>query len=102
MGDFDEYEVLPGSPWNYALQVDRIAPEVSVQTRPVSDVPFDSDAAPVVLTMPAKAPAVVGPADVAGRPTGAKRSDEPPMSPVTSDQPTEQVKLIPFGSPSCT
>jgi hypothetical protein len=52
--DFDEYEVLPQSPWNYALQIDRNASNIEVQTRAVSDVPFDTDAAPIVLTAPAK------------------------------------------------
>ena len=54
LGDFDEYEVLPESPWNYALQIDRAAPDVTVQTHAVSDVPFDTDAPPVVLTVPAR------------------------------------------------
>ena len=53
-GTFDEYEVVPQSPWNYALQIDRDAPEVSVQTGPVQAMPFSSAEAPVVLEVPAK------------------------------------------------
>ena len=53
---FDEYEVLPASPWNYALAVDRdaVAKSVKVEERPVPAVPFDTAAPPVVLTVPAR------------------------------------------------
>lgn len=53
-GQFDEYEVLPQSPWNYALQVDREAPKFDVKVNPVSAVPFDTDAPPVLLRIPAR------------------------------------------------
>ena len=53
-GGFDEFEILPQSPWNYALQVDRAAPEIKVSTHDVPAVPFDTDVPPVVLTATAK------------------------------------------------
>ncbi|MBC8106912.1 MAG: glycoside hydrolase family 127 protein [Anaerolineae bacterium] len=53
-GQFDEFEVLAQSPWNYALQIDRLAPKVNVKIGTVSAVPFDTSAPPVVLTVPAK------------------------------------------------
>jgi hypothetical protein len=53
-GGFDEYELEPKSPWNYAVQIDRDNPRVDVQTRDVPAVPFDTDSAPVILTVPAK------------------------------------------------
>lgn len=53
-GGFDEYEVLPQSPWNYALQLDHGASDVQVHAQPVSDVPFSTNAPPVFLTVPAR------------------------------------------------
>lgn len=53
-GDFDEYEIRPNSPWNYALRINREAPDVKVVTRPISSEPFATDAAPVVLRVPAQ------------------------------------------------
>ena len=52
--DFDEFEILPQSAWNYALQIDRAKPAVKVEERPVGDVPFETEAAPVVLKVPAR------------------------------------------------
>jgi DUF1680 family protein len=96
-GGFDECEVRATSPWNYALQIDRAAPQITVKTRDVSDVPFDTDAAPVVLTVPARRLPEWGLRQLPGN---AKSQDaaEPLVSPVTSDQPIENVELIPFGS----
>ena len=52
-GPFDEYEVLPDSAWNVALaSADPRAFEV--ETRPVGEVPFAKDAAPVVLITKAR------------------------------------------------
>lgn len=55
-GAFDEYEILPDSPWNYALAVDRddIAASAEVVIRPVGPVPFATVAAPVTLKVPAR------------------------------------------------
>lgn len=54
LADFDEYEVTPQSAWNYGLNVDRAKPKVSVTTRPVGDVPWDTAAPPVTLSLSAK------------------------------------------------
>ncbi|WP_197527583.1 beta-L-arabinofuranosidase domain-containing protein [Posidoniimonas polymericola] len=54
LDNFDEYEVRPASAWNYALRVNRDAPEVEVLERGVSDTPFATDAAPVTLRVPAR------------------------------------------------
>ena len=80
-GEFDEYEVLPASPWNYALEPIRGAADVEVQTRPVAAVPFAADAAPVVLRVkarrvpewgmrPRRGRAVLGKVDGGWRPLG--------------------------------
>lgn len=54
LGEFDEFEVLPQSPWNYALQTDDAAAGVEVQVNDVSAVPFATDAPPVVLKVQAR------------------------------------------------
>lgn len=52
--EFDEFEVRPGSPWNFALQIDRDDPDVEVLEQTVSDIPFATDAPPVTLRLSAK------------------------------------------------
>lgn len=54
LGDFDEYEIHPKSAWNYALQIDRSSPKVDVQERPVGEIPFATDRAPVVIRLQAQ------------------------------------------------
>ena len=53
-GDFDEYAILPQSPWNFALRIDRDVPQVEVEEHPIPQVPFDHDAPPVVLKLDAR------------------------------------------------
>jgi hypothetical protein len=53
-GPFDEYQILPQSPWNYALDVDRNLPNIQVKEQPVSDIPFDPAAPPVIMTLSAR------------------------------------------------
>jgi hypothetical protein len=86
-----DWEIKPASPWNYALQLDRSDPDKSFQvtTQPVGTVPFEHNAAPVVLK--GKARLV---------PTWQLRNnsaDDPPRSPVASPQPAVDVELIPYG-----
>ncbi len=87
-----DWEIKPGSPWNYALQVNRGNPGESftVSSTAVSRVPFDHAAAPVTLKGKAKL-----------LPTWQMKNnsaDDPPGSPVESDQPLTDVELIPYGS----
>ncbi|MCO6046454.1 glycoside hydrolase family 127 protein [Aeoliella sp. ICT_H6.2] len=55
-GPFDEYTITPGSPWNYALEIDPSHPERSIEvaTQTVGDVPWALESAPVVLTATAR------------------------------------------------
>ncbi len=53
-GEFDEFEILPESAWNYALQIDRKSPQATVETQPISEIPFSSSDPPVTLTVPAR------------------------------------------------
>ena len=89
---YSDWEVYPETPWNYALQVDQEQPEISfrLQTRPMPRQPFAEKAAPVLL---------IG----KGRrlPTWtieAHSADAPPISPVMTDEPEEELELEPYGS----
>ncbi len=91
---FGDWEVYPTTPWNYALEVDVAHPERSVtfEKRAVGERPFSPDGAPVL-------------AKVRGRRlpgwTLQKNAAGPlPESPVESDQPPEELTLVPYGCTS--
>jgi hypothetical protein len=90
--DWPAYEVLPTTPWNYALVLDPDHPERSIRLsaeKAVSAQPFVLEAAPVVL----KARGVRVPQWKAeGRMAG-----KVPPSPVRFEGPVEDVELIPMG-----
>jgi hypothetical protein len=88
---YADYEVFPTTPWNYALALDRDHPDASVtfEPRPVGPRPFSQDGAPAI-------------ARIKGRrlPSWALEKNAaapPPQSPVASDQPLEDLVLIPYG-----
>ena len=86
-----DWEVHPTTPWNYALDLDGDAPErrLTFETRAVGECPFSPEGAPIR-------------ARVKGRQLpdwqlehGA--AGELPESPVASDEPLEELELIPYG-----
>jgi hypothetical protein len=86
-----DYEVHPTTPWNYALDIDPDRPGSSItfETRPVGEQPFSPDGAPVR-------------ARVRGRRIPAWELEHHaaapvPPSPVQSDEPAEELMLIPYG-----
>jgi hypothetical protein len=86
-----DYEVHPTTPWNYALDLAIARPDESIafDVGAVGDRPFSPDGAPVT-------------ARVRGRRLPAWRIEHgaaapPPQSPVTSDEPPEDLELIPYG-----
>jgi hypothetical protein len=87
-----EYEVFPTTPWNYGLIVDRSKPEASfevVERDRGADWKFTTDAAPILLRAKGKRiPEWALARNCAG---------DVPQSPVTSDQPVEEITLIPMG-----
>jgi DUF1680 family protein len=88
---FADWEVLPTTPWNYAIAVDREHPErsVSFEQRPVGTNPFSPEAAPVVAKVKGRRVPVWGIEKGAAAP--------PPPSPVTSEEPLEDLMLVPYG-----
>lgn len=88
---FADWEVYPTTPWNYALSIDRDHPEQSVtfEDRPMGLAPFSPDGTPVI-------------AHVKGRRYSGWKLEKgaaapPPLSPVSSAAPLEDLTLIPYG-----
>ena len=87
--DFESYEVLPQSPWNYALAD---LENIEVQRRAMPQNPFDPAKTPVALQ--ASARKIVNWTMAYNQP----RALEPPVSPVASAAPLETISLVPFGA----
>lgn len=91
-GPVNDWEIYPSSPWNYALKIDRAAPEsaFTIEERPAGRQPFSQEGAPVVLKGTGR------------RLTEWRMVDDSaatlPASPVTSKQPEETLTLVPYGS----
>ncbi len=85
-----DWEVYPTTPWNYALAVGRSAEDaITFIEQPIGPLPFSPEGAPVIATAQARrVPAWQMENGSAG---------ELPAGPVTSDEPLEQVTLIPYG-----
>ena len=91
---FDQYELTPKTPWNYALTIDPKNPAASVEFRQAAmpENPFVASTTPVQLV--AKARRL--PQWTFGR--DGMAADEPPYGPVASTEPEEAIHLIPFGA----
>ncbi len=89
---FADWEVHPASPWNYALVVDRQAPEpcFHLEQRPVAGQPFDPAQAPLLLRAQARR--------LSGWGMEGHSAAPPPPSPVPAAGPLEEVTLIPYGA----
>ena len=93
-GGFDEMEFTATTPWNYALDMDRdqAGQKVKMQRSEMPKNPWLPATTPITLTVPAKKlPAW-------GLTRDDRMAEEVPASPVKSDQPTEQITLVPFGA----
>jgi hypothetical protein len=87
-----DWEVLPSTPWNYGLMVDRANPERSVEVieKPVGPDPFSPEGAPVELRVKGRQIATWTLVDGSAGPS--------PESPTTNGQPVETLTLIPYGA----
>ena len=89
---FDDWEVLPKSPWNYALEIDREHPERSITFEPCKPGGPFFTAAGVPLKAKVKGRRVPGWKLEKGAAAG------PPASPILSAEPLEELTLFPYGS----
>ena len=86
-----DWEVYPTTPWNYALAIDPARPEeaLRLEERPVGERPFSPEGAPLVAhTRGRRLPQWTLEHNAAG---------PLPESPVRSDEPLEELDLIPYG-----
>ena len=87
-----DWEVHPTTPWAYALDLDPERPEASVTftSSALAPVPFSRDGVPVTARATGRRLPAWGLERNAAAP--------PPPSPVTSDEPLEELTLVPFGA----
>jgi DUF1680 family protein len=89
---YADWEIYPTTPWNYALHIDVNNPElkISVIEKDIYNQPFDRDNSPIIL-----------------KAKGSKlpqwklvdnSADEPPVSPVNSEEPEQDIELIPYAA----
>ncbi len=86
-----DFEVLPTTPWNYALELDGAAPESSFRFEelPVGDNPFDPATLPVRAFVKGRL--------LPGWDIEHNVAAPPPQSPVISTEPLTELELIPYG-----
>lgn len=86
-----DWEVYPTTPWNYALRIDPDQPEqaVAFEERPIGATPFSPEGAPVVARVQGRR--------VPGWDIERNAAGPLPISPVQSDEPLEDLTLIPYG-----
>lgn len=89
---YQDWEVYPTTPWNYALEIDTDCPDNSfkVVKNEIGYQPFDSVNPPIILKgWGRRLPEWKLENNSAG---------DLPMSPVSSDEPAEIIELIPYGA----
>ncbi|KAB2640811.1 MAG: hypothetical protein DVB25_03460 [Verrucomicrobia bacterium] len=86
-----DYELLPTTPWNYGLILDEKNPQQSfeVVTKPLTEPVYSSKNAPVELHAKARL--------VPTWKEARNSADVPPVSPVQSAEPIQDIVLIPYG-----
>jgi len=91
---FNEYSVKAENPWNYGLLIDREHPEQSIDviTGSMPENPFEQATTPVKLVAKAKK------IPTWGKAANNVEAAEPPVGPILSAEPTENITLVPYGA----
>jgi hypothetical protein len=91
---FADWEVYPTTPWNYALELDVEHPERSVTfvRQAIGERPFSPEGAPVLAKVKGRR--------LPGWTIVKNAAGALPESPVESDQPAEELTLVPYGCTS--
>lgn len=84
-----DYAVYPTTPWNYGLLIDPDNPQVEVIKKGVGDVIYGPDFAPIEIKVKGRRVPEWGMVMNSAGPV--------PQSPVKSDEPIEELTLIPYG-----
>jgi hypothetical protein len=84
-----DYAVYPTTPWNYGLIIDPENPQVEVIKKSVGDVVYGPEFAPIELRVKGRRVPEWGMVE--------NDAAAPPQSPVRSDEPVEELTLIPYG-----
>jgi hypothetical protein len=92
--DFSEYEVLPKNAWNYGLIIDSKNPNKSFEVvkSAMPENPFEQYKTPIRLKIKAKK------IQLWGLDANGIHASEPPLSPLLSNEPEEEITLVPFGA----
>jgi hypothetical protein len=91
---FADWEVYPETPWNFAIRIDREHPEQSIrfESKPMSERPFSPDGAPLLARLSGRV--------VPWWTLEKNAAAPPPESPVRSDQPLQELVMLPYGCTS--
>lgn len=90
--EWPAYEILPVSPWNYALVLDPGHPEKNIkllEKKSPSFQPFTLESAPIILETRARR--------LPGWKEEGRMVGKIPVSPANSSQPVETIRLVPMG-----
>ena len=87
-----DWQVFPATQWNYAIAVtpENAANSVSVEEFPLSKIPFSAKPAPVELHIKAR--------NLPSWRAEDGAADPVPQSPISSDQPEESIRLVPYAA----
>lgn len=84
-----DYAVYPTTPWNYGLLIDPENPQVEVVKKSVGDVVYGPDFAPIEIKVKGRR--------VPEWQTEFNSAGQVPQSPVKSNEPIDELTLIPYG-----
>lgn len=91
---YKQYHVESTSPWNYGLLIDREHPEDSIEVvkGAMPENPFVQATSPIKLIAKAKK------IPTWGQSANNVEATEPPVGPLLSAEPTENITLVPYGA----